>query len=258
MQCLFQIPEFTELLELENKKNSFFCHCKKIINYKEKDLTKQILNLTHYTHTMFFKNDKSTDPQDALEFLIKLICGNPLLQSLFGIPLKVTISCTNCNTVLKSTSQTVFNLSLNDLKTSLVDKMKCPYCNQSNLQAHKKCTLKTPPPYLLIDCEKGNEHNTLNIINKFKSIENGPYKYQLIGIILHTGSYNYGHYISLVKEKLKNKWFLCNDLNVMSLENLNKHHFSYFQMFSPRVLVYIQTQIKKDCRDKNKNNHSTT
>ena len=62
--------------------------------------------------------------------------------------------------------------------------------------------------------------------------------YQLIGVICHVGSLNFGHYYSIIKKN--NKWYLCND-NSISEFNIEKQQ----KMINKNAYVLLYMKNKK-------------
>lgn len=91
------------------------------------------------------------------------------------------------------------------------------------VDAYKRLYLKSFPKYLLIQLKRftffsasNKNNNDVNVPTELK-IKN--HKYELRGIIFHTGGACGGHYISIIK--MNDKWFACNDNSVSEINNLS-------------------------------------
>jgi len=117
---------------------------------------------------------------------------------------------------------------------------KCSFCN-INENHPKKLSFWKLPKILVIQLRKydsnGNKLNnhiyypcTLDMTTFMHT--KSPYKkchYSLCGINIHSGTMNYGHYISYIKEN--NKWFAYNDSNepeeIKDIQNNNAYILFY-------------------------------
>ncbi|MCK5633220.1 hypothetical protein KAH94_05690 [bacterium] len=238
LQCLFQIPEIATFIHTsKNKKqNNFFLYqCKKILDAFEKNdikrVRKKINKLFNQVDQYFFDGDKQQ--QDVLEFITQLIDNYQLLQPLFSLSLNTSIVCTQCNELIQSANQTIYDVSLHDLEPTAIDNILCHQCCFC-VKAHKTSRFNNHPPYLLIDCQ--SDFLQLPIAG-----------YQLIGIVLHAGTNKIGHYIAFVKESSTKKWYLCDDMCVFKLGNNIEKKKTYLipkenQLipFCPRMLLYAK------------------
>jgi len=122
---------------------------------------------------------------------------------------------------------------------------------------HKKYTVSkitkivNAPKYLFITLKKYDTHRKKNNNQYHFPIENLDFKkycfgydsyecnYELTGVILHSGSIDFGHYISVIKKG--NGWILCNDDNVskFNMELGKKHIFK-----NAYVLMYLKKEKK--------------
>ena len=95
----------------------------------------------------------------------------------------------------------------------------------------KNIKIVNSPKYLFITLKKYNvkhKKNNNEYTFPFENLDFSKYcigydnydcKYNLIGIICHIGSLNFGHYYSIIKKN--NSWFLLNDDNI---EEINVHN----------------------------------
>lgn len=105
------------------------------------------------------------------------------------------------------------------------------------------------PKYLFITLKKydtqrkkNNNQYTFPIDNlDFKKYcygyDNYECNYELTGVILHSGSIDFGHYISVVKKE--NDWFICNDDSISKFD-IDKGKLQIFKN------AYVLMYLKKD------------
>jgi ubiquitin C-terminal hydrolase len=116
-----------------------------------------------------------------------------------------------------------------DQQLDIDNKLVCGFCGLSN-KAHKKTLLWKTPKILVIHIKRfgiAAQKITTNINYPIKNLDLSNYidskspfksycKYDLIGINIHktiNKNMNFGHYISIVKNKINNNWYLYNDGN---------------------------------------------
>lgn len=114
------------------------------------------------------------------------------------------------------------------------NKLNCTFCGKIN-NGYTQSLLWKTPKILIIHLKrfdiKGNKINT-NIDYPIKNLDiikyfdvNSPYKYNskynLLGVNLHYGTANFGHYTSIIKNMYNNNWYLYNDDNEVLLVNNN-------------------------------------
>ncbi len=253
LQCLFQIPEIARLIKAtpeDTQKASFLCQCNAIVEALERKDNEAVLigvtELFEQVNEDLF-NNLDNQQEDALDFLLRLIDSVPSLQSLFCFSLNTTICCTRCNKVLRSANQTMYDLPLGAFQPQTINGMSCSYCSCSNVEGNKELKLNNYPPYLLVDCEQICGENNTATMSSFNSNQSSFPGYELIGIVLHAGTKQIGHFIAYVKELSSGKWCLCDDMHVLKLSNRiaqqqanltpEKNHQIFF---SPRLFLYAK------------------
>lgn len=126
------------------------------------------------------------------------------------------IYCTSCNSYQESTKQLTFKL----LPLIIVIQLKR---FQHVVTKTKKKSLYVPFP---IDLDmspfltgKRNEKDNMcnNPSSSFQSDDHGDNRYSLYAVIVHKGTLSGGHYVAYIR-RTKNKWFKCNDLEVVPVE----------------------------------------
>ena len=127
-------------------------------------------------------------------------------------------------------------------KISLDDdnKLKCEKCNDY-VNSNKKLVFWNLAPVLIILIKKYNENGIIsNYIEYPTKLDMNKYclnykdnstKYELSGLIIHNGGLNSGHYYSICKNTLENKWKVLNDTNVFDIDQnkiFNNHPYCLF------------------------------
>ena len=102
------------------------------------------------------------------------------------------------------------------------------------VNAYKRLIIKKYAKYVIFHMKRfsydiSSSKNSKEIeFNEYINLNNK--KYELRGIIIHMGSTEGGHYISIVK---KNKWYLCNDSSFSELNNINDYlNNGYIYLYS--------------------------
>ena len=119
-------------------------------------------------------------------------------------------------------------------------KLKCEKCN-NYVNSSKKLVFWDIGSVLIILLKKYNENGIIsNYIDYPIELDMNDYcinykekstKYQLSGLIIHTGGLNSGHYYSICKNTLENKWKVYNDTNVFDIDQkkiFNNHPYCLF------------------------------
>ena len=254
---------------------------------------------------------------DQIENLLKKTKYKYLMNSIFGGVTCQSLKCKNenCENVNKK-KENIYYLSL-DIKNcnNLIDCLN-KYISEENIEdyicdkcknkiTHVKTILLENLPNILIihlkrisfnyeifQNEKINSRiefeNKLNIKNytidkNDKSKKDENYEYNLIGIVVHSGTAQFGHYYSVINSKLTNEkgpWFKFNDMNVSEylINNFEKDMFggeigkknnldeeykssAYMLIYEKKiknvVLVdVINKNLNKNRRSYNKNNYN--
>ena len=194
---------------------------------------------------------------DQIENLLKNTKYKYLINSIFVGISSTNLKCNNSNCENVNTrKEKIYDISLDisncfNLKDCLnkyigeenIEDYKCDKCK--NKITHVKNTLLEYLPNILIIHLQRNKFNyetfqlekinsriefetkiniknyTIDKNNKNKNDEN--YEYNLIGVIVHSGTAQYGHYYSFINSKIKNEnpWIKFNDMDVTENINLN-------------------------------------
>ena len=134
----------------------------------------------------------------------------------------------------KISIEKLFEEFSNEEKLDKDNLWKCPKCNKHS-QATKKLELYNMPKVLIIHLKRFNNNKKINTfidfpltnldLNKYinkesKGSSNNIHelKYDLIGVINHYGSMEYGHYTSFCKNMHDNKWYEFNDKLVKEIQ----------------------------------------
>lgn len=243
LQCLLQVPELEQLINSSNKENnniSFLNKYKEVLGaYKcgdENEISDNVKGFFEHVSNNFFYY--FGEQQDALEFFVKFIDRSVVFQPLFSFSLNVKLVCTECGAVLKSANQTMYSLDPAIFQPCIIDNISCLECLSLNKKMRKESMLNNFPAYLLIDCERMYCDNTFSVLKKLRSICLSGIFYDLIGAVLHFGTNKEGHYIAFVKEGITGQWYLCDDEDVYSLDNLAREECDQYKVFSPRFFLY--------------------
>lgn len=255
LQCLFRIPEIARLIKSipeDTQKASFLCQCNAIVAAAGKRNDEAVLfgvtELFEQVNEGLF-NNLDNQQEDALDFFIRLIDSTPSLKPLFQFSLNTTIRCTQCNKILRSANQTMLDLPLDAFQSKTIDGISCSHCSCANVKANKTLKLNNYPPYLLVDCDQICGENSSASMSSFNSNQSSFSGYELIGIVLHAGTKQAGHFIAYVKEFSSGQWSLCDDMHVSKLSNhiaqkqaaLSPEQNQHF-LFSPRLFLYAKQQ----------------
>jgi len=127
-----------------------------------------------------------------------------------------------------------FDLFIIKEKLDEYNKLNCKFCGKIN-NGYSESKLWKTPKILIIHLKRFDiNSNKINInidypieqldISKYFDI-NSPYKnkskYNLLGINLHYGTTDFGHYTSIIKNMYNNNWCLYNDHNEVLIINNN-------------------------------------
>jgi len=218
----------------------------------------------------FFKDGKQHDSHEFLIILIdileeefnleykssgKKIVGielNKLFNTIFGTKLASIIICDETNEKSKSKSkERILSLPIpKKIKLNLQVCMKhfleveeltddnkwYSEKNNKKYDALKQLYIKSYPKYLIIHLKRfsyhdnsGSSKNNSEVeMNQCMKLKNN--NYSLRAIIIHSGSTNGGHYISIVNKN--NQWYLCNDSNITKIQNIDKYiNIGYIYLF---------------------------
>ncbi|KAL4456270.1 hypothetical protein ABPG74_014231 [Tetrahymena malaccensis] len=175
------------------------------------------------------------DSEEAYQYYLRF--QNSIIDYIFSGQLSSNVNCSKCGYISR-TYDPFLDLSLGmDSKTTsiqdclnkffleeiLSDDYKCEKCNQNN-KAKKQVLISKTPYILTLHLKRFKIYPKKRKITDFikypiynlsikqfvkSSQSSGGYYYNLIGIIVHSGSQDSGHYISYVKRE--NRWFCCDD-----------------------------------------------
>lgn len=184
------------------------------------------------------------------------LTNSPCFESFITLPLSIPI---NKNTYVHSIyglEECLDNMT-KDEQLDINNKLTCDICGLKN-QSIKKVQIWKAPQILVIQLKRFITNafgiQTAKIINPvaypvydFNILEyfhpDSPYKenaiYNLIGINIHReiefGSINAGHYVSIVKNKYNNKWYVFDDakepeeLEENEIQNKNAYLLFYYK-----------------------------
>jgi len=252
LQCLFQVPEFAQLVKEKAIHDvPFLDECRNVLDALDKNDNEEVLAAT----TQLFEQiseclfDGSDEQQDALDLFVYIVSNIPELQPLFCLSLNTKISCAECNTILKSANQTIYDLPLDTFASQIVKGINCPECEISQTTACKKSKINNLPQYILVNCDQLYGQNGTNALKNLQDIQSKLSDYELVGTILYAGNKENGHYIAQIRENSTRDWHLCNDMHIVKFENLatkkQENEVSdknNLVAFLPRILFYSKKQ----------------
>ena len=121
-----------------------------------------------------------------------------------------------------------------DEKLSADDSWYCNKC-KDHVEATKKMELYSTAPYLVMSLNRFKQHNTyfkekledlidfpITDLDMTKHVlaykdKEEPLIYDLIGVINHYGSMNFGHYIAFALNSQNDQWYEFNDSSVSAI-----------------------------------------
>lgn len=225
--------------------------------------------------------------QDACDFSQMLIdklekgLGQDFIKSLFGISIIDTIEGISEEYHSTSSQPLSSSLTLPIINTSNIyeafTKFQAPdYFTGSNqiqadklgkkIDAKKFASLGILPKHLIIQLSRFEfNYSTwekrkidspfefpINIdLKPYTILENKNTKYALCGVIIHSGTANYGHYFSYVKNRNSNKWYNFNDSYVSEITQDDMLQSAYGKKDSSNgyILFYDRTDIDNKFED---------
>lgn len=124
-------------------------------------------------------------------------------------------------------------------KLSANDSWYCGKC-KDHVEATKKMELYSTAPYLIMSLNRFKHHNTyfkekiedlidfpiegldmsshvLSHSAQSTGLNKEPLIYDLVGVINHFGSMNFGHYLAFAKNSLTGQWYEFNDSSVSKI-----------------------------------------
>lgn len=181
-----------------------------------------------------FKKNEQSDANECITRIINVV--DETIQDVFNMDRKfidlfttaynVNLKCQDChgNTLLADQKKIGYNFGLGPcLKEIAVDHgpihlFKCDHCNiVGKLEA--SITTKSYPVYLLVEINKvivgqGIERREITVSRRVR-LESK--RYNLLGVIIHIGSQNSGHYYCYIKREVH--WYECNDKRICSVSD---------------------------------------
>lgn len=145
------------------------------------------------------------------------------IKHMFSLFLEHTFVCTCGHTIHKNVHQFITQLHLDKNHTTLIDMLKhmfneeklddykCDKCSEKNVT--KYVSVQESPVYWILQLCRFNmmgrkNHKSIRIPTK---VCINKVKYRLHSLILHQGSLNNGHYVSILYQKNDNKFYMAND-----------------------------------------------
>ena len=233
-------PFFLQFLPIINTTTNtcIFCgsiNCKGCPIPYRKDITIEMImtiiesNFGECSNKYFYIPKKERDKiQPQKDFVIKVVWLPNYVKELKKLSNKIDLDVPD---YFPLTIYDCFNLLVQTEKLKEDNQWKCDKC-QKPQNANKHLAIYKSPNILIIGLNRFNNSKKNNIFINFPRndfdiskyvIENDEPRsslYDLIGVIHHSGSLDFGHYISYCKHQ-NNKWFFHND-NVVQEVNRQK------------------------------------
>lgn len=260
------INELAKLADELSKENTFASinpHC-----FIETALPLLVPNYQEYS-----QEDSSAVVTRLLDYIILI---HPELEYLFNFELNQNIKCSKCKKTVCKTEK-AFSLDLGIPKKKKLNINNCLYeffrtetlagenqyyCQKcdSKQNAKKQSKITNPSPYLIITLKRFN-----NGLGKIKTPVAFPLldfniancrqnpkitKYNLLGFILHSGSFKNGHYISAMQKD--DGWYTFNDNKINKQEDRTINMIcnngqlkarKHFNSFDPYVIIYKNQNV---------------
>ena len=211
---------------------------KDFINSSEFDLKKFIIRFSEVNNKfqVFRQNDSH-------EFFMHLLDSIKELDLLFT---GTTLNCVKCDKCKNSsnTFEEFRSIHLNisgNITESFIEYLSnknniypynlyyCDHCKENVMSTSKIYLFNLPNRLVIINNNKLNnaeiDENLIIKESKTKEI----FKYSLSGIIYHYGTFDYGHYNTIIK--FKNKWYFIDDENIHEMESFNKSLKNVYILF---------------------------
>lgn len=205
-------------------------------NFNKKNILEKIIGFTNYYK---YKLNKYSPLKEIFYGFMKNIkicncCKSKTINYESFINLQLSIN-SNTNTIYEC-----FDILISKERLDNNNKLNCKFCGLKN-NGYSKTLLWELPKILIIHLKRFdlnfNKINN-NIIYPIDNLDlskyldtNSPfknkYKYNLLGINLHFGNINNGHYVSIIKNMYNKNWYLYNDENEVQLisnNNLQSEH----------------------------------
>eukprot|EP00835_Amoeboradix_gromovi_P001091 NODE_43_length_28809_cov_0.237200.p10 type:complete len:350 gc:universal NODE_43_length_28809_cov_0.237200:554-1603(+) len=178
-----------------------------------------------------FKKNRQGDAQELLLFMLNYMkCSSD-----YQITISCQITCQHCRYISKS--KNLSNMLLIDPKKSIESNLKPETtflrdykCEKCNLNGARKLDQVHGYPQLLI--LSNNAFKKKNYLPLTFNWNNSDHSYSLIGMIVHLGSDNCGHYIAIIKKD--DQWYECNDNRIISLAESDVKRYKPYVAFYER------------------------
>ena len=185
---------------------------------------------------------------ERIESICKSMNQRSIVHNLFESSMHVTLKCPNCGVI--SSSSEIFNCigidgkGYNSLHDSLnhtfevedIESFNCDHCGKV-VTIQKQSSFSQTARYLFFHLKRFEYNNKDNIREKIYDefcfeptlllpVADKTIRYQLKGIVTHSGDANGGHYVSYIKEK--DRWVEFNDTEVSVCTNVTSMFHTCF------------------------------
>jgi len=199
-----------------------------------------------------------SDAADHYHKICKLLEEEGSSSVLDNIKLRNNVvewTCSGCSTKTidnRGSRVSSFYLLLSDIDHSLIKSLELAlsYNRERNCNTCEKLCTHTATKTFDV------EHLSLVVANPYKAelfplleFELHGRKYDLISVVLHTGSPRGGHYIVVVQDDL-GKWIICNDSSIRQITE--DEVTQYFKNWTTTQMIYKITKSSSDSHQSEK------
>ena len=158
-----------------------------------------------------------------------------LIKEYFYSQSQVQTLCTRCNhKTTRYEPFMIYQLSIGDniqsieeafhedCRSESMDDYTCDKCKETSMCVHKR-TYTRMSDLMIVQLKlynsrgKINRHINYSDTLDLSKLTNKKTVYQLVGIVIHMGSLNSGHYVSICKNLVDHQWRLYNDSQVQTV-----------------------------------------
>ena len=227
-------------------------------NFEQNDAEEFITLLFDMIHkTLVIDYDFNPIDKADIEWFNYFKNDYSLITEYFYSQTKLMTKCNTCRyETIKYDPVMILQLPINDSIGSITDAISnecreerildwsCDKCKNKSSCSNNKIYQKMSE-FIIIQLKRYNRNNNKN--NKFIKYEEylnmNPYiidktkstLYKLMGIIVHSGRVNFGHYYSICYNMVDERWRIYNDENVGDIETKNIFNKNPYCLFYKRI-----------------------
>ena len=235
LQILFHIGAFRQLIySFKDPKDEAPATLQKL--FVDLQISTRALSLDAFIQSLGSVYDIASVQHDAHEFFMALLerlesdlgpeFGKRVAE-LFKIVIKKTIVRQDTVTEVSEDCMSLLVVvdGFDDLETSLKMAMQSEDC-EGDAEIKKQCFAQLPEVLIMqlcrfkYDAEKATVVELRNPFACPKEVVVKNVKYELFGVIAHSGTPSFGHYLALVKVNMKNQWYMFDDGNASPIDEV--------------------------------------